>query len=321
MPAEVLAGARDILGRNVTTTPEQLRRERVSDYESTVGAPSLDVFHRAAQELENRKKQLEGPKEGMPALMEYLQQIALAPKGIGSLTAGAMGAQKINEMKQAREQQQFDLNTKILDIEQKKIDSLRTYAKEKFNIGDTAFNQMFKANLDSARQVTQNDMDAEKLAAQKTEAELRRASEEKMAKERNETTLAAANAPGEIQKRANQILALRNSGKNEEADHLEALYSSLIGGGSAGVGAERNNIARIRLQINVAQNVLKDNRATPEQRAKAQADIAELQKQLTTAKAAAPSDSVLPPGTTTGKFVEGKGTEVFKDGKLIGYAN
>jgi hypothetical protein len=31
--------------------------------------------------------------------------------------------------------------------------------------------------------------------------------------------------------------------------------------------------------------------------------------------------SVLPPGTTTGKVVPGKGTEVLKDGKLIGYAN
>jgi hypothetical protein len=30
---------------------------------------------------------------------------------------------------------------------------------------------------------------------------------------------------------------------------------------------------------------------------------------------------VLPPGTTTGKLVPGKGTEVFKDGKLVGYAN
>lgn len=31
--------------------------------------------------------------------------------------------------------------------------------------------------------------------------------------------------------------------------------------------------------------------------------------------------SVLPLGTTTGKFVQGKGTEVLKDGKVIGYAN
>lgn len=33
------------------------------------------------------------------------------------------------------------------------------------------------------------------------------------------------------------------------------------------------------------------------------------------------SQSVLPPGSTTGKFVQGKGTEVLKDGKVIGYAN
>jgi hypothetical protein len=36
---------------------------------------------------------------------------------------------------------------------------------------------------------------------------------------------------------------------------------------------------------------------------------------------AAPAKSVLPPGTTTGKFIQGKGTEVLKDGKVIGYAN
>jgi hypothetical protein len=29
---------------------------------------------------------------------------------------------------------------------------------------------------------------------------------------------------------------------------------------------------------------------------------------------------VLPPGATTGKFVQGKGTEVFVNGKLAGYA-
>jgi hypothetical protein len=39
------------------------------------------------------------------------------------------------------------------------------------------------------------------------------------------------------------------------------------------------------------------------------------------APAATKPKQVLPPGTTTGKLVPGKGTEVFKDGKLIGYAN
>jgi hypothetical protein len=185
MPAAVAAGARDILGRNVLTSPEQLKRERVADYDATVGAPNLEVFNRAAQEYERRKQQFEAPKTGMPALMEYLQQIALAPKGVGSLTAGAMGAQKVNEIQKNRELQQFELNKQILDIEQKKIESLRAYAKDKFNIGDTAFNTMFKANLDAAKQVTQNDLEAEKIAAQRTEAQLRRETDLKIAKDRN----------------------------------------------------------------------------------------------------------------------------------------
>jgi hypothetical protein len=49
--------------------------------------------------------------------------------------------------------------------------------------------------------------------------------------------------------------------------------------------------------------------ATPAPAANAPAPVATKPKQ------------VLPPGTTTGKLVPGKGTEVFKDGKLIGYAN
>jgi hypothetical protein len=43
--------------------------------------------------------------------------------------------------------------------------------------------------------------------------------------------------------------------------------------------------------------------------------------QQAAAPAPAAGKQVLPPGSTTGKFVPGKGTEVFKDGKLIGYAN
>jgi hypothetical protein len=195
MPAEVSTAARDILGRNVMTNPEQLERQRVANYESAVAAPDTSVYDRAAQELERRKQQFEAPKTGMPALMEYLQQVALAPKGVGSLTAGAMGAQKVSEMQQAREQQQFDLTKQILEQEQKKIETLRSYAKEKFNIGDAAFNQMFKANFEAAKQVTQNDIEAEKLAAQKTENELRRASEEKMTLMREAGATARHGAP------------------------------------------------------------------------------------------------------------------------------
>lgn len=181
MPAEVSSAARGIIGNAVMTSPEQMERQRLAKYESMVPAPDTSVYDRAAQEFEKRKQQFEAPKTGMPALMEYLQQVALAPKGVGSLTAGAMGAQKVSEMQREREQQQFDLTKQILDQEQKKIDVLRAYAREKFGVGNEAFNQMFKANFDAAKQVHQNDFEAEKLAVQQTENQLDRLNREKVA--------------------------------------------------------------------------------------------------------------------------------------------
>jgi hypothetical protein len=56
-------------------------------------------------------------------------------------------------------------------------------------------------------------------------------------------------------------------------------------------------------------------------RRKWEADYMRKNPQSAAAPAPTAGKSVLPPGTTTGKVVPGKGTEVLKDGKLIGYAN
>lgn len=285
------------------------------------GAPDTTGYDRAVEELKRRQAQFTAPTTGMPALMEYLQQVALAPKGVGSLTAGAMGAEKINQLQKERETNQFDLAKQILEQEQKKADITRGYAKELYGINAAAVKEAGKEAYDAAIALHKSEDEARKL---KQEAELRTAemlNRKEISEADNKARLAAANAPGQAQQVANRILALEKAGDFEGAARLEKLYASLSGGGNAGVGAERNEIAKIRLQMAAAQGVLKDSRATPEQRTKAQADIAELQKQLASAKAAAPSESVLPPGATTGKVVPGKGTEVLKDGKLIGYAN
>ena len=67
---------------------------------------------------------------------------------------------------------------------------------------------------------------------------------------------------------------------------------------------------QIKNEFGVAPTVMSGgNTPAPAPAANAPAPVATKPKQ------------VLPPGTTTGKLVPGKGTEVFKDGKLIGYAN
>jgi len=174
MPAEALAAARDRLSQAVLTTPEQQERERLARYERMIPERDTSVYDRAAEELERRKKQFDAPQTGMPALMEWLQQVAVAPKGVGSLTAGAMGAQKANEMQKEREQQQFELTKQILEQQQKKLDVIRGDAEKKFGVGDAAYNAMFKHNFEAAKQITQNDFEAEKLAKQMTDRQLDR---------------------------------------------------------------------------------------------------------------------------------------------------
>jgi hypothetical protein len=92
------------------------------------------------------------------------------------------------------------------------------------------------------------------------------------------------------------------------------------------VGANRKNI-ETQLKLNNA--ILKDdsNVYTKEQKIEASQNVLALNQQLKkispapAAPAAPVAKSVLPPGATTGKVVPGKGTEVFQNGKLIGYAN
>lgn len=294
MPAESSNAARNILSQGVMTDPEQFGRKRVAQYDTDIGAPNLEVFNRAAQELDARKQQIQAPAKGLDSLMEYVRQIAAAPKGMGSLSAGAYGAQKAREVDQQREQQQFELSKQILDIEQKKIDALRAYAKEKFNIGDAAFNQMFKVNFDAAKQITANDVEAEKIAAHRTENQLKRESEEKMAKERNATSIATANAPGQTERIAARIEKLRAQGTPEADAQIKQIldtHAQITGSGAAGVGAQRNQIMEMRIELAANQAILKDPDSTDEERAEAKQSIASLKQQLANSRANIPGKS------------------------------
>ena len=190
-PAQI--AAEKYLEQSVLTTPETERERALAEFNKAVPERDLSVYDRAAEELERRKQQMNAPATGMPALMEYLRQVAQAPKGVGSLTAGAMGAQKVHDLQKEREQQQFDLTKQILEQQQRKADTIRSDAKEKFGIGDAAYNAMFKRNLEAALKITSNELEAEKMAKQATDNQLNRDSNERMAEEKNKLQ-ASANA-------------------------------------------------------------------------------------------------------------------------------
>jgi len=174
--------AQAILDRAVTTTPEQEQAKRLANFEKTVPNRDLTPYDRSMEELEKRKKDFQAPEKGLPAFMEYLQQIANAPRGIGSLSAGAYGAQKLKELDESRKSQQFALNNQIIEQQQKKADTIRADAKEKFGIGDKAYDAMFKANMEAALQITKNEFEAKKLAQEMTNNQLNREKDLQVAK-------------------------------------------------------------------------------------------------------------------------------------------
>ena len=65
------------------------KREAMKEMESL--APNSKYADMAMAEYDRRAKQLERPKQGYDAFMELMGQIASAPRGVGSLTAGSMG--------------------------------------------------------------------------------------------------------------------------------------------------------------------------------------------------------------------------------------
>lgn len=259
MPAEDIQRARAILSRGMNQSPEQAEAELIRKYAAQVGNRDTSQYDRLIAEYETRKKQLEGPKPGIDALMEYVGLIANQPRGRSWTEAGSAAARAQNDLNAQRQTQQFELNKLGLEAAQKKADIIYGEKKELFGAGRAAYDQAYKANYEAALKVTGNAFEAEKLAKQMTDKELDRVSAEKMAKERNATSIATANAPGQSERMANRIMALERKGTPEalaEAKRLQDIYGSITGSGNAGVGAAKNLTANLKLAIAGYNNIL-----------------------------------------------------------------
>jgi hypothetical protein len=235
--------------RNSMQDPATARALEVSEYQKAIAAPDTTNYDRAVEELQRRKQQFAAPATGMPALMEYLQQIAQTPRGVGSLTAGAMGAQKVTDLQKAREASQFDLAKQIIDQEQKKLDVQRGYAKEVYGVGKERYNAMFEANLKAAKEVTTNDLAARRLAEEVTQKQLDRENELAKTKMHVQGQITAAGMPGAEQRFLNEMEALRL--KDPKAYEAKmATLTAIKGAGAAGKGVMTRDQA--------ADNVRKD---------------------------------------------------------------
>jgi len=122
------------------------RREKA--YEERIGKPDTSQYDRLIAELERQKAGTAAPERGFAGLMEFLGQIAATPRGLSSMEAGALGARGVQALEREREAKRTGLIEKQIELEQKKIDANRQYAKDVFGVGTNEFDRMLKANID-----------------------------------------------------------------------------------------------------------------------------------------------------------------------------
>lgn len=179
--------------------PEDREAAAMAKYEQMVGKPDTAQHDRLIAELEKRKQSL-APKQGFEGLMEYLGQVsANSQPGRGSFASGAAGARGMDKLNRERQLEQFELSKQAIEVSQKKLDTVRSYAKETYGIGKAAFDQVYKDQFDAAKEVVKDESAARQLAQQNTlkmlelkqQADLRREemrSQEKIAGMRGATS-------------------------------------------------------------------------------------------------------------------------------------
>lgn len=240
--AEKLRKARMALDPAAERIAEQERRRR------EIGELDTSTHDRMIAELEKRKAQLEGPQDSFGKLMEYLGQVAATPRGMSSFEAGAAGAANVRKLEKARQLEQFDLSKQALDVSQKKIDAVRAFATEQYNVGKTRFDQVYKEQFEAAKEITKDESEARRLAQENTLKRLEIEQRDKEASERNKTQLQgyAMQQLGERneQARIDKITSLKQQARRAtdpkiaaelmaQATDLEALVGRGGGAGSA----------------------------------------------------------------------------------------
>ena len=92
--------------------------------------------------------------------MELMGQIASAPRGVGSLTAGSMGVQKVKEMQKQSEADIFDLTMKKLDLGFKNEEAQRAFKLDTLRTGRDVYDKVKDNSFKALQEQGQNDRQA-----------------------------------------------------------------------------------------------------------------------------------------------------------------
>ena len=134
------------------------KREAMKEMEGL--APNSKYADMAMAEYDRRAKQLERPKQGYDAFMELMGQIGSAPRGVGSLTAGNYGVQKVKEMQKQSEADIFDLTMKKLDLGFKNEEAQRSFKLETLKTGRDVYDKVKDNTFKALQEQGHNDRQA-----------------------------------------------------------------------------------------------------------------------------------------------------------------
>ena len=159
--------ADQILRQQMAINEETKRTQEIERRKQEVGQQDTTQIDRLIAELEGRKAKLAQPEAGYDRTMEWLEQVANAPRGIGSMAAGSYGAQQQRALQKAREQEQNVLTEKGIELAQKKADVGYQYKNDLYNTGKTAAAEAIKQKYDAAIAVARSDQEKAKLLQEK----------------------------------------------------------------------------------------------------------------------------------------------------------
>jgi len=244
------------------------RREKA--YEERIGKPDTSQYDRLIAELERQKAGTAAPERGFAGLMEFLGQIAATPRGLSSMEAGALGARGVQALEREREAKRTGLIEKQIELEQKKIDANRQYAKDVFGVGTNEFDRMLRANMDMFKEKGEDNRLALRHAHDLTLEDLRYKRQVERDKEQHRRAMIERGTPtAEMQREEKRIQMYMKEQEDigNKVSYMDAVRVVRGLGGNAGLeNAQTRMLREARKDIDdrLEQLTMEGKQKTPE---------------------------------------------------------
>lgn len=168
--------AEEIISQAMRVNETQKRQEA----EARRGAITRDTssMDELMADYKAQRERLKPTEPGYDRFMEFIGNIAEAPRGMGNLSAGAYGGRRLQEQDLAREAKRNELTKQMLEVGQKKADLGYQQKMDVFGAGESAEAAAIKDKYAAAINRSSNDMEKQRLA-QQMDLELKKLAQQK----------------------------------------------------------------------------------------------------------------------------------------------